>query len=387
VVASPGLPTAVEGFDVERLVAAVGAVPEGAAGPGAGYPAEGAAVGGRHRRPSSPVEHFAVGPCGREQLPPLLGSVGAYPGFQPSLPPLGVPCPPVDPDPVDCEGEEASSPQPLVSAEPSSSERRLPVGSSWQFLLLPVEGQTDAAVTGKAGPGAGWEAVGPQRFQASSRHQAAAGGALKSRGLVYPGIDVLGRSLGVCWHLEADCWGAVEAWSLLHFAAGPEKASAADVRESSSSPQAHLLHLPSAGTVGEEGVEDVAAYHLVGACHLAAAAAAELQIQGPFLALGLEAWSESGSVVLGVVFHQKLGYWVPWSHCSPGMEVLPQVLPVALRLSAPPSACWPSSSSTSGPAGAGAAAAAAGAFVLCSGRTGRGICSPDSVWRGSSTAQ
>ncbi len=98
------------------------------------------------------------------------------------------------------------------------------------------------------------------------------------------------------------------------------------------------------------------------ASHLAAVAAG-LQVQGPFPAEGLEAWSESGSGVSGAGFHQKLGYWVPWYHCSLVREVLRQVLLVALQLAAPPSACWPSSSLTSGPAGACAAAAAAGAFA------------------------
>lgn len=91
----------------------------------------------------------------------------------------------------------------------------------------------------------------------------------------------------------------------------------------------------------------------MGAFHLAdvaaAAAAAEPQVQDPFLAVCLKAWSAWGSGVLAAVFHQTLGYWV-------AMEVLP-----CFPLAAPPSACWPSSSLTSGPAGAGAAAAAAGA--------------------------
>lgn len=83
---------------------------------------------------------------------------------------------------------------------------------------------------------------------------------LQSQGLVYPGTDGLGRSPGVCWHMEANYWGAVgavEGWSLLHFAAaaGPEEVSAADVGESSLFPQARILHLPSAGTDGEGGAE------------------------------------------------------------------------------------------------------------------------------------
>lgn len=172
--ASPGLPTAVaavEGFEVGHPSSADEAVPEQGAGPAAGYPAEGVAAWAHQRQPSSPVEHLVVDPCGPVQLPLLLGSVVSCPGVQPSLLPLGVPCPSVDRDPVDGEGEEASSlqlPGLLVSAEPSSSEHRLPVGSSWQFLLLPVEGQKGAAVAvveGEAGPGAGREVVGPQHFQ------------------------------------------------------------------------------------------------------------------------------------------------------------------------------------------------------------------------------
>lgn len=370
--ASPGQPTAVaavEGFEVEHPSSAAEAAPEGGAGPGAGYPAEGVAAWAHQCQPSSLVEHLVVDPCGPEQLPLLLGSVVACPGVQPSLLPLGVPCPFADLDPADGEHEEASSlqlPGLLVSVEPSSSEHRLPVGSSWQFLLLPAEGQMGAvvaAVEGAADPGADWEVVGPQHFQPWQHHQAAAGEVLQSRGLVCPGTDGLGKSLGVCWHMEANCWGAVgaaECWSLLHFAAaGPEEASAADVGESSLSPQPRLLHLPFAGT-GGEGAEEVC--HFVRVCHLAAVAAG-LQVQGPFPAVGLEAWPESGSGVLEVGFHQKLGYWAPWYHCSLVMAVLQQVLLAALRLAGPPSACWPSSSLTSGPVGACAAAAAAGAFA------------------------
>lgn len=156
--------------------------------------------------------------------------------------------------------------------------------------------------------------------------------------------------------------GAVEGWSLLHFAAvaGPEEAFAADVGESSLSPQPHLPHLPSAGTGGEGGAEE--ACHFVWASHRAAVAVG-LRVQGPVPAAGLEAWPELGSEVLGVGFHQMLEYWALWYHCSLVMEVLQQVLLGALLLAAPLSACWPSSSSTSGPAGACAAAAAAGAFV------------------------
>lgn len=112
-----------------------------------------------------------VDPCELGQLPQLLGSVVAYPGVQPYLLPLGVPCPSVDPDPADGEGGEASClqlPVPLVSEEPSFFEHRLPVGSSWQFLLLQVEGQRGgavAAVEWEAGLGADWEVVGPQHHQ------------------------------------------------------------------------------------------------------------------------------------------------------------------------------------------------------------------------------
>lgn len=165
--------------------------------------------------------------------------------------------------------------------------------------------------------------------------------------------------------MEANCWdavGAVEGWPLLHFAvaAGPEEASAADVGESPLSLQPHLLHLPSAGTGGEAGAEE--AYHFVQASHLAAVAAG-LQVQGPIPAEGLEARPELGFGVLGVGFHQKLGYWVQWSRCSLVMEVQQQVLLVALPQAPPLSACWPSSSSTSEPAGAGAAAVAVEAFA------------------------
>lgn len=73
------------------------------------------------------------------------------------------------------------------------------------------------------------------------------------------------------------------------------------------------------------------------ASHLAAVAAG-LQVQGPFPAAGLEAWPESGSGVLGVGFQQKLGYWALWCHCSQVMEVLRQILLVALQLAAPLSA-------------------------------------------------
>ncbi len=172
--ASPGLPTAVaavEGFEVEHPSSAVEAVPEGEAGPGAGYPAVGVGAWAHQRQPSSLVEHLVVDPCGPVQLPLLLGSVVACPGVHPSLLSLGVPCPSVDLDLVDGESEEASTlqlPGLLVSAEPSSSEHRLPVGSSWQFLLLPVEGQKEAAVAAveaEADPGAGQEVVGPQHFQ------------------------------------------------------------------------------------------------------------------------------------------------------------------------------------------------------------------------------
>lgn len=190
---------------------------------------------------------------------------------------------------------------------------------------------------------------------------------LQNQEPVFPGTDGLGRSLGVCWYMEANCWGAAGAaggWSLLllHFAAaaGPEGASAADVGESSSSPQPRCLRPPSAGIGDEGGAEEV--FHLVRASHLAAVAAG-LRVQDPLLAVGLEAWSESGSGELEVGFHQMWEYWVQWCHCSLVMEVLQQVLPVALRLAAPPAACWPSSFLTSGPAGACAAAVAAGAFA------------------------
>ncbi len=156
--------------------------------------------------------------------------------------------------------------------------------------------------------------------------------------------------------MEANCWGAVEGLLLLHFAVvGPEEASAVDVGESSLSPQPHLHHLPSVGTGGEGDAEK--ACHFVKVSHLAAVAAG-LPVQGPFPAAGLEARPELGSEVLGVGFHQKLGYLVLWYHCFLVMEVPQQVLLVALRQAALLSACWPSSSSTSGPAGACAAAAA-----------------------------
>lgn len=165
--------------------------------------------------------------------------------------------------------------------------------------------------------------------------------------------------------MGANCWGvagAVACWSLLHFAAaaGPEEAFAAEVGESSSSPQPHLLPLPSAGTDGEGRAEG--ACHSVQAFHLAAVAAG-LQEQGPCPAVDLEAWFELGSGVLGVGFHQKSGYWAPWCHCSLVTEVRRQLPQVVLQLAAQLSACWPSSSSTSGPAGACAAAAAAAAFA------------------------
>lgn len=228
-----------------------------------------------------------------------------------------------------------------------------------------MEGQRAAAVAAVeevAGAGADWEVVGLQHFQES--HQAAAGEVLQNQEPVCPGTDGLERSLGVDWHMEANCWGAVgaaEGWSLIQFAAaGPEEASAADVEGNSSSPQPHRLHLPSAGTGGEEDAEK--ACHPVLASHLAAVAAG-LQVQSPFPAVGLEAGPELGSEVLVVGFHQKLGYWALWYHCSLVMEVLQQALPVALPLAAPLSACWPSSFVTSGPAGVCAAAAAAGAFA------------------------
>lgn len=162
----------------------------------------------------------------------------------------------------------------------------------------------------------------------------------------------------VCWHTEANCWGAVgaaEGWSQIHFAvvAGPEEASAADVEESSLSLLPHHLHQPSVGT-GDEGHVEEASLQ---------AAVAVLQVQDPFPAEELEALFELGSGELGVGFPQTLGCWVLWYHCFLEMEVLPQVLLAALQAAAPPSACWPSSSSASGPAGVCAAAAAAGAFA------------------------
>lgn len=164
--------------------------------------------------------------------------------------------------------------------------------------------------------------------------------------------------------MEANCWGAVgavEGWALTHFAAaGPEEASAVDAGESSSSPQDRPLHPPFVETGGGGDAEE--ASHFVRASHLAAVAAG-LQFQGPFPVEGLVAWSELGSGVLGAGFHQKLGYWAPWYHCSLVMEALQQVLPVALQPVAQPSACLPSSSLTSGPAGACAVVAAAGAFA------------------------
>lgn len=168
-------------------------------------------------------------------------------------------------------------------------------------------------------------------------------------------------SLGVYRRTEANCWGVVEAvedWSLLHSAAGPEESPAADVEENALSLQLLHLHLPSAGTDGGGGAE--VACHCEQASHLAAVAV-ELQFQGPFLAAGLEEWSESESGELAVGFLQMLGYWVLWCCCFPVMGVLPQVLLVAPQLAAPPSACWPFFSSTFEPDGACAAAAAAGA--------------------------
>lgn len=169
--AFPGLPIAVAAvgdFEVEHPSSAVEAAPEGEAGPAACYPAEGVAAWAHQHQPSYLAEHLVVDPCGPEQLPLLLGSVVAFPAVQPSQLPPGVPWPSVDLDQVDGEDGEASSLQLLVSAEPSSSEHRLPVGSSWQFPLLQVEGQREAAVAAegwKVGPGADWEAVGPQLLQ------------------------------------------------------------------------------------------------------------------------------------------------------------------------------------------------------------------------------
>lgn len=169
--AVPGLPTAVaavEGFEVEHPSSAAEVVPEGGAGPGAGYPAERVAAWAHQHQSSSLAEHLVVDPCGPEQLPLQLGSVVACLGVHPSLLPQSVPCPSVDLDPVDDEGEEASCLQLLVSVEPSSSEHQLPAGFSWQFLLLQVEGQKGAAVAAvewEADPGGDWGVVGPQHYQ------------------------------------------------------------------------------------------------------------------------------------------------------------------------------------------------------------------------------
>lgn len=162
--------------------------------------------------------------------------------------------------------------------------------------------------------------------------------------------------------MGANCWGAVgavEGWSLFHFVAGsgPEEASAV---EGSLSLQAHLPHLPSAETDGGEGAEEECRSVLASP---PAAAAVGLQVQVPFPAMGLKASPELGSGVLGVGFHQRLGYWELWYHYFQVMEVLRQSFLVALQVAAPLSACWPSSSSTFGPAGAYAAAAVAAAFA------------------------
>ena len=103
------------------------------------------------------------------------------------------------------------------------------------------------------------------------------------------------------------------------------------------------------------------ACHFVRASHLAAVAAAGLQVLDPFPAAGLEACSELVSGGLGAGFLQTLGYLVPWYHCSLAMEVRLPALRVAQQRPAPPSACWPFFSLTFVPAGACAVAAAAAA--------------------------
>jgi len=164
-VASPGLPTAaVEGSEVEPPSSAAEVAPEAGAGPVACYLAGGAAACVHLHQPSSLAEHPAVDQCGLEQLPLSLGLVVAFPGVQPSLRSLSVPCPFADFDPVGGEGERVSSPRLLlVSEEPSSFEHQPPVESSKQFLLLLVAGQWAAAVA--ADLVADWEVVGPLRFQ------------------------------------------------------------------------------------------------------------------------------------------------------------------------------------------------------------------------------
>lgn len=166
-VVSPGLPTVVEDFDVGHSSSVVEAVPEGAAGHGEGYPAEGAAAAWFHRhQPSSLVDHFELDPCVPEQQPLGRGPVEEFPVAHPSLLAPCVRWPFGGPDLVD---GEATSGLP-VSAEPSSFEHRQPAGFSLQFLRLQVEAQKGAAVAAVKrglGPEADLEDVGLQYFQAS----------------------------------------------------------------------------------------------------------------------------------------------------------------------------------------------------------------------------
>lgn len=148
---------------------------------------------------------------------------------------------------------------------------------------------------------------------------------LQGQELVFPGTDGLARNLEVCWHTETHCCGAAEVaehWSLGHYAAAAaaafEKASAADVGESSLSPHLHQLHLPCAETGGEGGVEEAA--HSEVESHRAAV---EQQVLDPCLAVGLEALSELGSEELGAGSLQTLAYLVLWCHCFPAMEAQP----------------------------------------------------------------